>query len=296
MAKLENLPPLEWLRAFEAAARLSGFTAAARELGITQAAVSQRIKLLEGHLGRALFLRQNKGVALTVDGESYLPVVQSAFKSLSFGTESLFGKDIRELQIGALTSHLDGLLLAYLPELTRRFPDLHISVESIAKRSEYAAAVSPVQIRYGRGSWSDMDAQLLWKETLLPVASPHLLTQPEENWRRIDLRGERPAWQEWSAQTDRPPPKQSLIKVDSMAMSLQLAAAGMGVALGSKPQLHSYIQDGRLKKLKWPSLKTKDGYWLTWSRSFMRGQHHQDLLEAIFACLKTANNAGKRIS
>lgn len=281
MAKLENLPPLEWLRAFEASARLSGFTAAAQELGITQAAVSQRIKLLEERLERALFLRQNKGVALTVDGESYLPVVQSAFKALSFGTESIFGKDIKELQIGALSSHLDHLLLPYLTDLSRDFPELQISVESIAKRSEYTSAASPLQIRYGRGTWPDVGARLLWKETLLPAASPRLLEKPQKTWCRIDLRGERPGWREWSAQTGISPPKRSLIKADSMSVGLQLAAADIGIVLGSKAQLQSFLRDGRLKKLNWPSLKTADGYWLTWSQSFMRGQRHKELVDAI---------------
>lgn len=286
MALLENLPPLEWLRAFEAAARLSGFTAAAQELGITQAAVSQRIKLLEERLERALFLRQSKGVALTVDGESYLPVVQSAFKALSFGTESIFGKDIRELQIGALSSHLDNLLLPYLPALSQRFPQLRISVESIAKRSEYANAASPLQIRYGRGTWPGAEARLLWKETLLPVVSPRLLERPESTWRRIDLRGERPGWREWSAKTGKTPPNRGLIKADSMAVGLQLAIAGVGVVLGSKGQLRGHLHEGRLKKLNWPSLKTADGYWLTWTHSFVRGQRHKELIDAVAHCLR----------
>jgi len=282
----QTLPPLEWLRAFEAAARLSGFTAAAQELGITQAAVSQRIKLLENRLERTLFLRQNKGVALTVDGESYLPVVQSAFSALSFGTESIFGKDIKELQIGALSSHLDNILLPYLPDLARRFPEMQISVESIAKRSEYANAASPLQIRYGRGTWPDTESRLLWKETLQPVASLQLLKHPESAWRRIDLRGERPGWREWSAKTGTSPPRRAQVKADSMAVGLQLAIAGIGIVLGSKGQLRGHLQTGRLKKLNWPSLKTADGYWLTWTPSFVRGQRHQHVIDTVVQCLR----------
>ncbi len=286
MPDRNDLPHLEWLRAFEAAARLHGFTAAAQELGITQVAVSKRIKLLEERFGRALFLRQNKGVTLTIDGESYLPVVQAAFKSLSFGTESIFGQDIRELRIGSLSSHLDNLLLPCLPALSRRLPDLQISIESIAKRSEYASAVSPLQIRYGRGSWPDVESRLLWKETLQPMASPRLLSEPQDSWRRIELRGERPAWREWATRTGRTPPPKSVLKADSMGVVLQLAAADVGIALGSKVQAQGFLRDGRLKKLKWPSLKTGDGYWLTWSRSFVRGQRHQELVDTVAECLR----------
>lgn len=67
------LPPLEWLRVFEAAARLENFSNAARELGLTQAAVSQRIRNLEGRLGKPLFTRLPRGVELTVEGEAYAP-------------------------------------------------------------------------------------------------------------------------------------------------------------------------------------------------------------------------------
>lgn len=154
MANLGNLPPLEWLRAFESAARLSGFPAAAQELGLTQAAVSQRVKSLEAHLGCSLFLRRNRGVGLTVDGESYLPVVKSAFRKLSFGTESLFSTAPTELCIGALGSHCRNVLLPALGRFFRHHPDLRLVVESIAKRSEYDEASAPLLIWFGCGEWA----------------------------------------------------------------------------------------------------------------------------------------------
>src|SRR5688500_10528045 len=71
----ETLPPLVWLRAFEAAARRSSFTLAADELGLTQAAISQQIRALESRLGAALFHRRQRGVILTPEGSAYLPHV-----------------------------------------------------------------------------------------------------------------------------------------------------------------------------------------------------------------------------
>jgi len=72
----ENRPPLEWVRVFEAAARLGSFTAAAEELGLTQAAVSQRIRNLELRIGAQLFDRQARGVTLSTQGEAWQPHVQ----------------------------------------------------------------------------------------------------------------------------------------------------------------------------------------------------------------------------
>ena len=62
--KKVGLPPLDWLRVFEAAGRLGGFSAAAREFGLSPAAVSQRIANLESWLGRSLFIRRARGVTL----------------------------------------------------------------------------------------------------------------------------------------------------------------------------------------------------------------------------------------
>ena len=74
--------PLEWIRAFEAAARLGSFTAAAEECGLTQSAISQRIGHLEARLGAQLFIRQARQITLTSEGEAWLPHVQGALLGL----------------------------------------------------------------------------------------------------------------------------------------------------------------------------------------------------------------------
>ena len=76
---MARLPPLNWLRAFEASARALSFTEAAQELHMTQSAVSQQIKSLESALGRQLFHRRARGLELTDIGRGYLPTVQAAF-------------------------------------------------------------------------------------------------------------------------------------------------------------------------------------------------------------------------
>ena len=87
---------LNWLRTFEAAARLSGFSAAARELGLTQVAVSQHIKALETKLGHDLFVRHPKKVRLTGAGKAYLPSVREGLEQLTHATYGLFGSNIKQ--------------------------------------------------------------------------------------------------------------------------------------------------------------------------------------------------------
>ena len=84
-----RLPPLNALRAFEAAARHLSFTRAAQELNVTQAAVSHQVKALEARLGVALFRRLNRALLLTEDGQAYLPPVRDAFDAIAQATRRL---------------------------------------------------------------------------------------------------------------------------------------------------------------------------------------------------------------
>ena len=87
------LPPLNWLRAFEAAARHLSFTQAAKELNVTQSAVSQHVRSLETYLGRELFIRRTRALHLTEAGASYLPTIREAFGTLARGTRAFRGGD-----------------------------------------------------------------------------------------------------------------------------------------------------------------------------------------------------------
>src|SRR6185369_1120429 len=86
---LRRLPPLNALRAFEAAARHESFTRAAAELSVTQGAVSQQVKALEAQLGVKLFNRERQRVVVTESGRDYLAVVRDALDRISIGTEQL---------------------------------------------------------------------------------------------------------------------------------------------------------------------------------------------------------------
>jgi len=94
-----RLPPLNGLRAFEAAARHLSFTRAADELGVTPGAVSQQVKTLETALGIALFQRLPRSLVLTEEGEAYLPPISSAFDIISRASEisapALRGRKLR---------------------------------------------------------------------------------------------------------------------------------------------------------------------------------------------------------
>lgn len=281
----QGLPPLDWLKVFEAAGRHGSFTAAAEEFGATQAAVSQRIRNLESWLGRQLFIRSARGVSLTVDGESYLPLVHDSLRALEQGTENLFGQTVRELRIAGLPSHLEMLLLPRLAAFSETFPDLRLVTETVPKRLDFEAADGALQIRYGRGGWEGREAALLANEVLQPMTAPGLA----ENWRQlpaIELRGERPGWAEWSRVTGEAEPGTGPVSVDSMAHALRAARLGLGVVLGSRVLAANLLQSGQLECPPAPDLATIDGYWLTWPPSLGKSKRQCEMLTALTAALQ----------
>ncbi|MFW8634682.1 LysR family transcriptional regulator [Cribrihabitans pelagius] len=280
----KRLPPLDWLRVFEAAGRNGNFTAAAKELGATQGAVSQRIRNLESWLGRKLFLRAARGVALTVDGESYLPLVQDSLRALEQGTSNLFGQGLRELRIAALPSHLELLVLPRLGRLAAAFPGLRLVLDTVPKRGEFEAAGAAVHIRYGRGDWPGRAAALIAGEVLQPMTAPG----QAEGWRRlpaITLRGERPGWSEWARLTGQPAPQDGWLSADSMSHALQAARLGQGVVLGSRVLARDCLALGSLQTAPAPELPITDGYWLTWPPSLGRSARQNAVLDALAKAL-----------
>lgn len=288
MAKPEGnrgLPPLDWLRVFEAAGRLGSFTGAAEEFGSTQAAVSQRIRNLESWLGRKLFVRAARGVSLTVEGESYLPLVQNALTALQQGTEDLFATAQRELRIAGLDSHLTGLLLPRLRHFRRAYPDVRLVTDLVPKRSDFDAEKTALQIRFGAGRWPGREARLLQPEELQPMTAANSAA----NWQDlplIEVRGERPGWREWADRSGAGPLPGASYSFDSMGHGLQAARLGLGVVLGSRVLAGDLLASGALRLCGGHSLLPDQGYWLTWPEDYTASSRRRGMAEALVEALR----------
>ena len=281
----KGLPPLDWLRIFEAAGRLGGFSAAAREFGLTQAAVSQRIRQLEHWLGRELFLRSSRGVSLTVAGESYLPHVQSALEVLECGTDDLFGTAPRELRVAGLSTHLNALVIHKLKGFLSSHPEIRLITDSVPRRSNFDDEETWLQIRFGRGNWPERESTLLHREVLAPMARPDPAETGWPDLPVIEVRGERPGWREWAKKTGGSIPANSRLSVDSMEHGLTAAKDGQGIVLGSVPLARRYLQDNSLCVLLPPGLETSEGYWLTWPKAKSRSEKTRRLIMDFEAAL-----------
>ncbi len=285
MGKQSGLPPLDWLRVFEAAGRHGNFTAAAEEQGATQAAVSQRIRNLESWLGRPLFSRGARGVTLTVDGESYLPLVQDTLRTLEQGTADLFAKSPREIRLAALSSHLDTLVLPRLSPFLAAHTGVRFVTNSVPLRSAFADENTALQLRYGRGPWPGRQAQLLHPEVLQPMVPSDWEAKNWQTYPAIELRGERPGWQDWARTTNQPVPRLSGLSVDSMGHALRAARLGQGIVLGSKVLARYLLASGQLTLIDVPPLPSAEGYWLTWPDSFSASRRRRQLVEDLIEAL-----------
>lgn len=167
----DNLPPLNWLKAFEASARNLSFTGAARDLNMTQSAVSQQIKALENHLGRSLFVRRTRALQLTEAGLNYLPTVQEAFSTLAAGTRALVGGDRgRNLSVQSNLAFSVFWLTPRLPRLYEQHPWLTLNITTTLWDMVEGIATPDVEIRFGR-DLSGARVTRLFDDTCFAVCS-----------------------------------------------------------------------------------------------------------------------------
>lgn len=253
-----ELPPLTWLRAFEASARHLSFTQAASELRLTQAAVSKQIKLLEQYLREPLFYRKPRSVVLTKAGEAYLPTVRDAFERLADGTAEVFGGKRSEALIVRVSS---GFAVNWIgPRLPRFFelhPDTPVRIVMSVWSEPLDAETADLDITYGTGNWTGCHMDRLTWETLTPVCSPALLdgakplNTPDDlrHHRLLHVLGYEEGWSLWMrAAGVRDFTPSSQFQFDTSLMTFAVAEQGAGVALARSSMVERELQSGRLVK------------------------------------------------
>ena len=255
--------PLEWIRAFETAGRTGSFTRAAEELGLTQAAISQRITNLERRIGNRLFVRKPRGVALSVEGEAWLPNVTSALQELEQSFQWLFGDERDIITVSASATMIE---LWFAPRLhlwdMERQPQ--ISFSTLVLQGDDQLHDATVKIRYGIGDWPGHYKVALYQEAISPVVSPALLA-PGISWQdlpRITLSGPRAGWQEWIRLTGDQPTPVARLRFDSFSSALTASAAGSGVLLGSLPLCNHLLSEGKLVRTSDNILSPQETYWM----------------------------------
>lgn len=259
------LPPLTWLRAFEAAARHLSFTQAAVELNLTQSAISQHVRNLEGFLGRELFIRRTRSLTLTEAGHNYLPTVREAFDILAAGTRSFVrGVPRNTLNLQCNLSFSTFWLAPRMARLKAQHPWLTLNLVTPIWDPERFAHTAAVEIRFGRAADMPASAERLTRDHVFPVCAPGFAGGAPD-WRRdplFDCGGIMSTWDHWAAsQGAAIPPGQQITISSSYTFSLSVARAGGGLAMGHDTLCAGLLATGQL------------------IRPF---DHEADLLEAYF--------------
>ena len=184
-----TLPPLNGLRAFEAAARHMSFTDAADELSVTQAAISHQVRGLEQRLGLKLFVRRNRSLLLSEAGQAYLPAVRAAFDQLNEATEKLLQKDRGgHLTVTTTASFAMKWLVSRLGGFQRTNPEIDVRVSTGTGLVDFSREDVDIGIRYGRGQWPSLTAERLLSEDIMPVCAPSLVKGPNGLKKPADLK------------------------------------------------------------------------------------------------------------
>ena len=250
-----DLPPLVWLRAFEAAARHSSFTAAAAELNLTQAAVSHQVRSLERHLGVTLFERGPRNLRLTERGSAYLPPLRRSFDDLAAATAGLFGPmGRRALVIRAPVSFVTLWLAPRLPSFAAAHPGIAIRMINTVWDHVPVDESCDVDIRYGDGLWPGHQAERILGFPAMAVCRPDRLPPGSPEARLpalaaqplLHVTGYEDLWQRLLRPAGIVLPPYSGFNIDTSIGALELAAAGYGPAIVQTGFAERYLADGRL--------------------------------------------------
>ena len=252
---MRQISNLNWIRSFEASARHLSFTEAARELNMTQAGVSQHVRLLEFGLQQALFHRLPRGLQLTDTGEAYLHVVRESFERLTFGTREIFGEGVQGLvTVRTNVAFATHWLAERLPAFFATHPDTSLRLLAAVHGLDTVWDGVDFEIRYEGSHAAGLSVTPLMPDRLFPVCHPALLPdlkQPSDLFRQrlLHVMGNKHGWTEWfqaakvgAAENPR------FLQTDTSAIALELAANGVGVALGHSSLVGASLREGKLAR------------------------------------------------
>ena len=260
MVERVRVPPLNALRAFEAAARLRSFKQAAMELHVTPTAISHQIKLLEVIVGTPLFDRITRAVVLTEAGHRLFPALREGFARIAQASAELRSEQ-ESITISVTTAFASKLLVPNLHALHVRNPRLRVRVEATEALVDLRKMEADLVVRYADDRPTACESKTLFSDRYIAVAAPALLQDRSRaplsanevaslplvayRWKNAALRGA--SWQEWmdsAGVKDFDVTSCHLFSEEIHA--LQAAVEGLGVALVSDVLVRKDVDDGRL--------------------------------------------------
>ena len=268
---VRRLPPLNALRAFEAAARHESFTRAAEELCVTQGAVSHQVKALEAELGIKLFNRERQRLVITGAGRDYLAVVRDALDRIAVGTERLVQRQSSGvLTVSTSPDFAAKWLVHRLGGFAEAHPEIDLRISATMHHVDFAREDVDLAVRHGDGNWPGHDVTRLCPEQLFAVCSPtlvagrHRLAKPSDVMKFPLLHlDDRKAWSKWLEAAGIAHAESSQGPVMNRAsMVLDAAVDGQGIALGRTTLAAWDLISGRLVRPFNDAMRLSKTYWI----------------------------------
>lgn len=251
-----KVPPLNALRSFEAAARLGSFKEAAEEMNVSQSAISHQVKLLEEHLGIALFVRRTRAVELTRSGRVYYPIIRDAFDRIVEGTDLI----LTPLNTSAITLQVYSTftirwLIHRLADFQKRHPEVQVRLNTSQEQVDFSRDEVDACIMVGHPTDRSVHYDFLFRAEMFPVCSPGFLEESSSLKRPADLGkhnllqvypSERDWWVWLEAMGVTNVNPEVGLQFDSYDLALTAVRQGIGIALGQQPYVSRELATGQL--------------------------------------------------
>ena len=295
-----SLPPLEFLRGFEAAARHLSFTRAAAELFLTQSAISRQIQALESFVGVPLFERRHKALALTPAGESYHRTVAQMLDALRDATRRL--KETRTGHVLTVTTTVSFAALWLVPRLARfrrEHPNVDVRISATPEVVDMEREGIDIAIRDCPLSKAPPGAAFLVGEQLMPVCSPDYMREAKREKRPLskpaDLQhhvllnlhdaARRWPWLTWNAWFEAMGVPEltpaSTLTLDQYDQVLNAAFHGQGIALGRMSLASQYVRSKQLVALFGREQRLARGYHAIYAATAQERDDAREFVEWI---------------
>ena len=273
---VRQLPPLNALRAFEAAGRHQSFSRAAEELGVSHSSISRHVRGLEDRLGVQLFRDLPRGLALSQDGAAFLAQVSPAFDTIAHATERLAERPQGSVSISAEPLFAAKWLIPNLHTFGALHPTVDIQIEASQQLADVARYEADLAIRFVPRGGRYPNSELISDAPLYPYAAPSLLASPVGDPNELlsyPLIRERnkEIWPRWSVQAgvDAARLLPNMIWRLNSVLAFEAAIAGQGVMLNSAEVVAHEVAAGRLIQVSDIGFR-EGGYHLVRSDGAMR--------------------------
>ena len=249
-----TLPPLNALRAFEAAGRHGSFSRAAEELGVSHSSISRHVRGLEKRLGVGLFREAARGVELSPEGRAYLGQVSPVFDALSEATEAMTGRASGVITISSEPTLAVHWLMPRLGRFLDAFPEIEPRITATTSLADLGGFEADIAIRSVVRTVPDQPSALISNAPMYPYAHPDLcagIETPRDllHLRRFQDRWGDP-WRDWFLAADvdvsgLPVPEWRL----RVNLAIAAAVAGQGVLLISSEVVETHVARGDLQRV-----------------------------------------------